>query len=163
MAGRIRVIGKVRIGSSREKALAVLWDLSNLARYEPKVNSVRVRPEQEQEGTYCSRGLFAGLPWEALFSYRLKKNGFHSEMMCGPPGVEVSGGFVVSPGPSEGCFITHYETYRFPPWLAPMMPLVRLYLAGAMKRELRNLAKFIAAPFSSSLKLQRAIPISVGS
>ncbi len=117
----ISVSGRVSVPVPAEHVVAFLWDLGSLARYEPKVDAVKVRPVTEKTGTYAAQGRFAGLPWGGRFSYALNPHGFHSEMIRGPRGMRVQGGFVVKSEGADVCLITHYERYQFPRWLFPLM------------------------------------------
>ena len=139
----IAVTGRVSLNLPAGAALAVLWDLANLEQYEPKVDAVRVTPAGDKRGTYVSTGRFAGIPWEGRFSYELNGNGFRSEMIQGPPGMKVKGGFAVKAQGPDRAMIIHYEYYQFPRWLAPLALPLRLYLCRAMKKELRNVADLI--------------------
>ncbi|MGH7598819.1 MAG: hypothetical protein ACREOI_20895 [bacterium] len=135
-----------------EEALAVLWDIQALELYEPKVDSARVKPETEKKGTYSVTGRFAGKLWRGEFSYELNDHGFHSEMIQGPQGIKVNGGFVVKAEHRDRCRITHYEHYEFPHWMSPLALLARLYLYWAMKKELREVAKLIHSKSKSTNK-----------
>jgi hypothetical protein len=144
MTNVVTVTDSIPLGLSAEQALAILWDVKNLSLYEPKVDAMQVEPEAEGRGTYAVRGRFAGLPWRGIFSYVLNPRGFHSELLKGPSGVRMNGGFVVTSGRADKCLITHYERYQFTSWLALLGPLIRLYLTWAIKKELRGLAVVIS-------------------
>lgn len=143
MMKRISCTGKISIDVHAEQALAVLWDIQNLQFYEPKVDSAQVEPETQTNGTYIVQGRFAGMRWRGKFSYEINDRGFHSEMLQGPSGVQVHGGFVVQAEDSHSCQITHYENYQLPYWMSPLALLIRLYMFWAMKKELRDLAALI--------------------
>jgi len=89
--------------------------------------------------------------WRGKFSYEINNRGFHSEMLQGPSGVRVKGGFVVQAEGSHRCQITHYENYRLPHWMSPLTLLIRLYLFLAMKKELRDLADVIQEKNKTSI------------
>lgn len=144
MINKVTVTDSVQLEVPAEQALAVLWEVKNLSLYEPKVDAMQVEPETRERGTYAIKGRFAGFPWRGIFSYALNPRGFHSELLKGPPSVRMNGGFVVTSGRSGQCRITHYERYQFLSWLAPLAPLIRLYLTWAIKQELRGLARIIA-------------------
>ncbi|MCW5968655.1 MAG: hypothetical protein KIT57_09085 [Blastocatellales bacterium] len=124
-------------------AVAVIKDLKWLAHYEPKVDSVRIEPKTQMCGSYTACGRFAGLPWRGSFSYEMRPHGFHSKMISGPWGVQVSGGFVVRSNEQCRCRVIHYERYQLSWWLWPLVFLLRLYLKRAMKDELCAVAKLI--------------------
>jgi hypothetical protein len=143
MSSVILITDNISLEVPVEQALAVIQDLNRLAQYEPKVEAVYIRPKANTDGTYTARGHFAGLLWRGRFSYQLRPQGFHSEMISGPPGVQVSGGFVVRSEEQYRCCVTHYERYQLSWWLWPFAFLLRLYLMQAMKDELRTLAQLI--------------------
>ena len=143
MNNKVTVTDSVQLDVPAEQALAILWEVKNLSLYEPKVDAMRIEPETEERGTYAIKGRFAGLPWCGIFSYVLNPRGFHSELLKGPPSVRMNGGFVVTSRCSGQCLITHYERYQFASWLALLAPLIRLYVAWAIKKELQGLAGVI--------------------
>jgi hypothetical protein len=143
--------GKISVGVRAEQALAVLWDIQNLKLYEPKADSAQVEPETKTNGIYTVQGRFAGMRWRGKFSYEINDRGFHSELVKGPSGVRVNGGFVVQAEDSHRCQITHYENYQLPYWMSPLVLLFRLYLFFAMKKELRDLAAIIQAKNKTSV------------
>ncbi|MGH7494543.1 MAG: SRPBCC family protein [bacterium] len=145
MLHQISVTDSIALDLPAEDALAVLWDIQTLKLYDPKVDSAWVKPETEKKGTYSVTGRFAGKLWRGEFSYELNDHGFHSEMIQGPQGIKVNGGFVVKAEHRDRCRITHYEHYKFPYWMSPLALLARLYLYWAMKKELRDLAQIIYA------------------
>jgi hypothetical protein len=143
MINKVTVTDSIKLDLPAERALAVLWQVNNLSLYEPKVDAMQVKPETAERGTYAIEGHFAGIPWRGIFSYVLNPRGFHSELLAGPPSVRMNGGFVVTPRRADQCLVTHYERYQFSSWLALLAPLIRLYVAWAIKQELRELAGII--------------------
>lgn len=116
-----------------------LWDLKNLARFEPKVDRVTVAPESTSYGSYVASGRFAGLPYQATFSYERKDNGLDSKMLSGPRGVSSRGIFIVVGQGNRRCTVTHIEQYEFPGWSNVIRPLLKAYLNNSISREMRNL------------------------
>lgn len=151
MMNRVSCTGKISIGVPAEQALAVLWDIQSLKFYEPKADSAQVEPETKTNGTCIVQGRFAGIRWSGKFSYAINDHGFHSEMLQGPSGVRVKGGFVVQAEGSHRCQITHYENYQLPHWMSQLALLFRLYLFFAMKKELRDLAALIQQKNKTSI------------
>jgi len=143
--------GKISVGAPAEQALAVLWDIQNLKLYEPKADSAQIEPETKTNGTYIVQGRFAGMRWRGKFSYEINDRGFHSEMLQGPSGVQVNGGFAVNSEGAQRCQITHYENYQLPHWMSLLALLIRIYLFWAMKKELRDLADVIQEKNKASI------------
>jgi len=147
---RVSVVGEMGVDVPPHAVLAVLWNIGNIELYEPKVDAVRVEPENARKGVYSASGLFAGFPWKGRFCYELTRRGFHSQMIGGVLGITVTGCFVARSNDSDACVIVHVERYRFPRWASPFLPLVQAYLSRAMRRELRNLARLVS--FDQSLR-----------
>jgi len=133
---KITAIDRIILPTSASKVLAYLWNIENMASYEPKVDKVRVTPESKTAGVYFVSGKFAGLPWKGAFSYSIHATGFSSKMMEGPPGVSVEGGFQVREAAANRCQVTHRESYQFPWWMTPLVPMIQLYLKFALRKEL---------------------------
>lgn len=72
----------------------------------------------------------------------------------------MSGGFVVESEGLDRCQIVHYENYRFPYWMSPLVLLVRPYLSWAMEKELCELAKIIHEKYKREAKVPPNAPIS---
>lgn len=157
---KISVTGRIPLDLPAENALAVVRDLKYIELYEPKVDSACIKPETKKTGSYSLKGRFAGVPWNGKFSYELNNQGFHSEMIQRSWGVSMNGGFVVLSEGLDRCHIVHYENYRFPYWMSPLIRLVRLYLSWAMKKELRELAKIIHEEYKREAKITPSAPIS---
>jgi hypothetical protein len=152
MLNKVTVTDSITLDLPAERALAVLWDVNNLSLYEPKVDAIRVKPQTEGRGTYAVRGRFVGLPWRGVFSYALNPRGFRSELLKGPSGVRVNGGFVVSSRRPGQCLVTHYERYQFSSWVSVLVPLLRPYLTWAIRKELRGLAAIITEKSRPTLR-----------
>lgn len=140
----IRITDEIVCPCPSEKALDLLQDLTNIQKYEPKVESAQVYPTDHKSGFYAVSGLFAGLPWKGKFSYEHTEKGFHSEMQEGPLAGKVRGGFVVSRQSDIACKIVHYEEYEFPSGLFLLTPFLRTYLRRAIKKELQLISLSIS-------------------
>lgn len=142
----IGVIDKILISYPATHVLNYLWDIKNLADYEPKVDRILLNATKN---TYeVTHGHFAGIPWKGNFSYKKTDDGFISEILNRPLGIFVKGGFQVKEkqGATE---VQHFESYNFPIWALPAKPLIRMYLKWAMKKELRNISNGVAHSISS--------------
>ena len=137
----VRVTHQISVPVTEAKALGFLWDLNNLAKYEPKVTSARATAVTEKTGTYSVRGFFAGMPWTGRFDFTLNERGFTSESTKLPFGFKASGGFVVQQQSKKRCLISHHEEYELPRLLSPLAPLLKIYLEAAIRREMRNVRR----------------------
>jgi hypothetical protein len=144
----ISVTRSLQIACPVNTLLEVIWDIRNLARYEPKVISARVQPQTEKTGTYSAWGFFGIIPWKGRFSYVLTENGFSSEMLNAPfMSLKVKGGFfVAAAGDAHNhSHITHCEVYQIPRWMKCFSPLLRKYIHWSMGRELNNIAQLASS------------------
>jgi hypothetical protein len=124
------------VGTSRERAVAFLWDLENLPKFEPKVAQVR----QLGGGTgYAAVGTFAGLEWRGTFDCVRSAAGFRTRAQQLPWGLQVDGAYVVRTDTDASCWVTHHEIYTFPIGLRPLAPLLVSYLSGSMREALEDL------------------------
>lgn len=144
MSRRITAVEALELPCPPAAALPAVWDIRNVERCEVKADSVRVHPRTDRDGTYDVRGRFAGVAWKGRFQYELTPTGFHSRDAGVPPErATVEGGFVVTPLGADHCTVIHYEQYVLARWLAPLSPLVKLYLHFTMRRELRDLRRLL--------------------
>ncbi|MGZ3696548.1 MAG: SRPBCC family protein [Bdellovibrionota bacterium] len=134
---RLRMSDTRTIALPEQTLLNFLHDIGNIARYEPKVDEATVDPIDRRHGSYQVRGRFAGMPWKGAFSYTLRGDGFHSEVLAPVSGVRVDGGFRVKALEDGTCELHHWENYRLPFVAAPFLPFLRLYLKRALKEELQ--------------------------
>lgn len=133
---KINLKHKRTIATSKEKLLPYLWDLNHMPTYESKVDSIKVHPDDEKFGTYQVIGRFLGSKWFGKFSYSLNPTGFHSASLNLPSGVQVNGGFVVTPIAAEECSLSHYEIYQLPLYMLPVYPILKFYLQSTLHDEL---------------------------
>ena len=142
----VAVSRAVLVPAPKAAALAVLWNVENLAQFEPKVDTIDVSCATRARGMFRGRGRVAGLPWSGEFRYQLTERGFHSEETgVHRSGLKVSGGFRVYARAASTSAVIHYEHYRLPLWAAPLKPVVRWYVRRSMSQELANLSRLIAS------------------
>lgn len=140
----VAVTQTVALPVPKAAALAALWNIQNIARFEPKAETVRVNLQGHRSGTFSIRGHIAGLPWSSEFRYRLNERGFHSEELhTHRSGLRVSGGFRVYEWGATDCCVVHYEHYALPVWAVPFKPVIGWYVRRSMKQELVNLSRLI--------------------
>lgn len=140
---KLHVNHKRTISTTKEKLLSYLWDLNHMPAYESKVDSIKVQPETEKNGSYKVVGRFLGPKWFGKFSYSLNPSGFHSSSLNLPSGVQVNGGFVVTSVSPEVCSLHHYEIYQLPFYMLPLYPFLKLYLAGTLQDELKVIERSV--------------------
>ncbi len=146
-ARSVGAVARIVVPCSPQRALAAVQDIKAIERTEVKADRVDVFPEDDEQGSYAVTGRFAGVPWHSRFAYRLLPTGFHSRKLDGerPRSWEISGGFVVAALTPGECVVLHYEDYGLPRYLAPLKPLILVYLRWSMRAELRRLRDLILA------------------
>lgn len=141
------VTHKIKIPRSKEDVLKVLWDINHIAEYEPKVNKVKVEPEDDMKGHYYPKGRFFGLPWKGKFDYHKNPNGFVSKMVVNPQGLEgkltVNGGFSVRSLGKYESEVLHHEQYEFKGKYRVLNPFVASYIKWSMFSEMRVLKDIV--------------------
>jgi hypothetical protein len=146
-AGRLRESSAERsvvVDRPVQDVLPHIWRIKNVEYCERKADEVTVTPEQPWTGRYVIRGrIFGVLPWTDEFRYVLHEAGFHSEDTghCSG-GLRINGGFTAE-SHGAGCRIWHYERYLLPWPLAPLKPLITVYVRWTQRREMRDLALLI--------------------
>ncbi|MBF6589810.1 MAG: hypothetical protein IVW57_04670 [Ktedonobacterales bacterium] len=146
MNRHLGITKSIALACRHEDALTAVQNIKDIEKTEVKADAVDVHPEDAHHGTYDVRGHFMGIPWRNAFAYQLNEHGFHS-LEAHPPvkGNRVSGGFIVGTLADGRRAIYHYEDYVLPRWAIPAKPLLRLYLARSMEKELRDLRQLITA------------------
>ena len=138
--GRVTVLSKRHIEAPAARAVAVVQDLASLPLWEHKARRVTVHATDPYRGTYSASGRLVGLiPWSAEFDYELTDTGMHSKTSAGR-GIQVRGGFRVTPHCPESCTIVHYEHYMLPVRARAALAAWRWYIARTMAAELDRIA-----------------------
>lgn len=138
---RVHLSEEVEVPSPAQKVLSFLWNIENMAHYEPSITSLQVFPRSTKAGIYSARGSFAHLPWEARFSYNLTRNGYVDRLLAGSYGIWMGSGFKVKEGSEKDCRLLHFKNYVFPAWMKPLQPALKLYLRWSLQKELWNIRK----------------------
>lgn len=143
MRRNMSVTAKMRLKAPLGQVLAVLWDLKNIAIYEPKIHAVSVQMTTETEGSYQTKGTFWGIPWEGSFDLKLNKNGFQAKMTKGFLAGYIKGGFHARQIDPETTEITHTEQCSFPLWMLPLVPFIRRSIFKGAFKEMKALKNLI--------------------
>jgi len=147
LRGEVHEVRAVAVDVSPQIATAWVQEIANIALTEVKADVVEVHPDGDGAGTYEVRGRFAGVPWQGVFRYVLRPDGFHSvQAVRQRMHPQVSGGFTVVGTGDSGCVVVHYEQYL----LRGLARVLRLpfawYIRRSMRRELDDLAHLLPAP-----------------
>jgi len=115
---------RILISAPYESVQTYLRDLSEIARYEPKVDSIAISPAGESAE---ASGRFFGMPWHGTFSFEFAPDGgYHGVMLTGPL-KRMECRMLIRPV-NGGTLLEHDEEYELPLFLKPLRSLVRRWL-----------------------------------
>ena len=148
----LRVSRRILVSAPRDSVQKYLSDLRQLAKYEPKVDSIEVA-EAPAGFSASASGRFLGLPWRGTFRFETTRDGgYRGEMVSGPLGRME---YRMSLRPvSGGTVIDHEESYDLPLLLRPMQSLIRRWLDKTLESGLDGV-KEGAEALNRRLQLQR--------
>ena len=128
----LNVNRRILISAPHESVRAYLSDLGEIARYEPKVDSIALSPAGE-----CAEasGRFFGMPWRGTFRFEFAPDGgYHGVMLTGPLR-RMECRVMIRPV-NGGTLLEHDEEYELPFFLRPLRSLVRRWLDHTLETEL---------------------------
>lgn len=159
----VLAVRTLRIPCAKADAVAVLHDLTTLARYEQKARRVAVEPAGDQVGWFSLSGRLAGLlPWRGRFCYVMDGDGYHSVADKRWDGWRITGGFVVRErGPAE-CEVIHYERFDLPRWAQPLRRLLTAYMRRSQYQELREIHDLALLRATESSARRRVVELESG-
>jgi hypothetical protein len=134
----ITITRQILISAPKESVQMYLRDLSNMAEYEQKVESVDATYPDPESGLVEVEGRFLGLPWKGAFKMEFTRDGgFRSEMIRGPL-KRMVGGYHLRPV-AGGTLLTHDEQYHFPMLIQPVMRFFRGWISRTIDLELSTI------------------------
>jgi hypothetical protein len=133
----LRVSRRILVSAPRDSVQKYLSDLSEIAKYEPKVSSIEVAPPVEgvagQEAS--AQGRFFGLPWHGTFRFEMTVDGGYHGVMIHGPLRRMECRMHLRPV-IGGTVIEHDETYELPLLLRPLTSMIRGWLKKSLETEL---------------------------
>lgn len=136
------VSASIVVQDQEDKVLRLLWNISTLEIYEPKVSKIIPGSEINGEGTYIATGHFGISKWKGQFSYRKTSTGFISATVKPIHGNSISGGFVVQ-AIQQGILIHHWEHYELAKPFRLLTPFVKVFLRLSIRCELKNIERIL--------------------
>lgn len=127
----LNVNRRVLISAPHESVKNYLADLSEIAKYEPKVDSFALSPA----GTAEAGGRFLGIPWRGSFRFEFTPDGGYRGVMVSGPLRKMECRVVLRPV-NGGTVLEHEEDYDLPLLLRPLRPLVKRWLDSTLETEL---------------------------
>ena len=146
----LSVTRRILVSAPRDSVQLYLSDLSEIAKYEPKVDSISVAAEGAEAQ---ASGRFLGLPWHGTFKFEMTKDGGYRGVMVQGPLRKMESRIVLRPV-IGGTLIEHDEVYDLPFFLRPLKPFVKRWLDHTLESEL-DFIKEGAEALNRRLQLQR--------
>ena len=133
----LSVSRRILVSAPRDSVQKYLSDLREIAKYEPKVDSIEVAPATESgPGMEASaEGRFFGLPWHGTFRFEMTHDGGYRGVMVHGPLRRMECRMVLRPV-IGGTLIEHDEAYELPFVLRPLNALIRRWLDQTLESEL---------------------------
>ena len=150
----LSVSRRILISAPRDSVRKYLSDLREIAKYEPKVNSIEVAPPAEGlAGREASaEGRFLGLPWHGTFRFEMTQDGGYRGVMVHGPLRRMECRIALRPV-IGGTLIEHDETYELPLLVRPLNSLIKRWLNHTLENEL-DFIKEGAEALNRRLQLQ---------
>jgi uncharacterized membrane protein len=130
----LTVARKILVSAPRESVRQYLQDLSQLASYERKVQSIEVSPA-EGGAEAAAAGRFFGLPWRGNFRFEYTPDGGYRGVMVSGPLRFMECRVALRPV-TGGTVVEHDEAYELPLLLRPLNAFVRRWLDSTLETEL---------------------------
>ena len=128
----LSVSRRILISAPHESVRSYLSDLGEIARYEPKVDSIALSAAGESAE---ASGRFFGLPWRGTFRFEFAPDGGYRGVMLSGPLKRMECRMMIRPV-NGGTVLEHDEEYELPFFLSPLRPLVRRWLVKTLETEL---------------------------
>jgi hypothetical protein len=151
----LSVTRRILVSAPRDSVQKYLSDLRQIAKYEPKVNSIEIAPQAEGASSQeaAIEGRFFGLPWHGTFRFDMTMDGGYRGVMIQGPLRRMDCRIVLRPVVG-GTVIEHDENYELPLFLRPLSSVVRRWLDKALETELDSI-KEGAEGLNRQLQLKR--------
>jgi hypothetical protein len=150
----LSVSRRILVSAPRDSVQKYLSDLREIAKYEPKVNSIEIAPAAEglpgQEASV--EGRFFGLPWHGTFHFDMTQDGGYRGVMVHGPLRRMECRMILRPV-IGGTSLEHDENYELPFFLRPFSSLIRRWLNKTLENEL-DFIKEGAEALNRRLQLQ---------
>jgi hypothetical protein len=133
----LNVRRSIMISAPRDSVMEFLRDLTQIAHYEEKVDSVELKPHAEGAVVDAS-GRFLGLPWRGSFEVRFTRDGGYRGSMVSGPLRRMECVMTLRPV-TGGTVLEHGEEYELPLLMRPVSGLVRRWVDATLENELSTI------------------------
>jgi hypothetical protein len=130
----LSVTRRILVSAPRDSVQKYLSDFREIAKYEPKVDSIQIA-ESSEPAEASATGRFLGLPWRGTFRFERTKDGGYRGVMLSGPLRRMECRIVLRPV-IGGTLIERDEAYDLPFFLKPLKPIVRRWLDHTLENEL---------------------------
>ena len=150
----LSVSRRILISAPRDSVRKYLSDLREIAKYEPKVNSISVAPQADGAANREAsvEGRFFGLPWHGTFRFEMTQDGGYRGVMIHGPLRRMECRIALRPV-IGGTMIEHDEAYDLPLLMLPLNSMIRRWLNHTLESELDSI-KEGAEALNRRLQLQ---------
>ena len=145
----LSVSRRILVSAPRDSVQKYLSDLREIAKYEPKVDSIEIVSEGAEAS---ATGRFLGLPWRGTFRFEMTKDGGYRGVMVQGPLRSMESRIILRPV-IGGTLIEHHEFYDLPFFMRPLSPFVKRWLDHTLESEL-DFIKEGAEALNRRLQLQ---------
>lgn len=128
----LNVNRRILISAPYESVRSYLRDLSEILRYDPKVDAIEVSSDGESAQ---ASGRFFGMPWSGTFRFDFESDGGYRGTMVSGPLSRMECRMAIRPV-NGGTMLEHVEEYELPFFLRPLQPMVRRWLDHTLETEL---------------------------
>jgi hypothetical protein len=146
----LSVSRRILVSAPRDSVQQYLSDLREIAKYEPKVDSISLT---DDAGEAQASGRFLGLPWRGTFKFEMTRDGGYHGVMTQGPLRKMESRIVLRPV-IGGTLIEHDEVYDLPFFMRPLKPFVKRWLDHTLESEL-DFIKEGAEALNRRIQLQR--------
>ena len=150
----LSVTRRILVSAPRDSVRKYLSDLREIAKYEPKVNSIEVASSDGVSAQEASaEGRFFGLPWRGTFRFEMTQDGGYHGVMVHGSLRRMECRMVLRPV-IGGTALERVEIYELPLFLRPLTSFIRRWLDKTLESEL-DFIKEGAEALNRRLQLQR--------
>lgn len=127
----LSVSRRILVSAPRESVQRYLSDLKQIAKYEPKVDSIELADGSDATAS----GRFLGMPWRGTFRFEMTRDGGYRGMMVAGPLSRMECRVILRPVVG-GTLVERDEAYDLPFLMRPLKPLIRRWLDHTLETEL---------------------------
>ncbi|OGS42205.1 MAG: hypothetical protein A2506_07405 [Elusimicrobia bacterium RIFOXYD12_FULL_66_9] len=130
----ITVSRRILVSAPQGSVQRYLSDLQEIAKYEPKVDSIDVASTDAGQQASVT-GRFLGLPWSGTFRFEMTRDGGYRGVMVNGPLRRIESRVLLRPV-IGGTLVEHQQVYEVPFFMRPLKPFVTRWLDSTIENGL---------------------------